>query len=153
MGKTPDDWSYGDLDAGFKNAALVLDETFVTPDVSHQDFRAPQCDGLLAGTASYIFTRERRAPRRLVRRSRDGLNMDAEKTSFSLVNIREADSAAKLQAESPRIICGTVVEEGKRAGDDADQPRRGDVYRARAAGLSGPDEGRVFQRRADPCFG
>jgi len=36
MGKTPDQWSYGDLDAGFKNAALVLDETFVTPDVSHQ---------------------------------------------------------------------------------------------------------------------
>ena len=36
MGKTPDEWSYGDVDAGFKNAALVLDETFVTPDTSHQ---------------------------------------------------------------------------------------------------------------------
>ena len=36
MGKAPDEWSYGDLDAGFKNAALVLDETFVTPDTSHQ---------------------------------------------------------------------------------------------------------------------
>src|ERR1039458_1091114 len=35
-GKTPDEWSYGDLDSGFKNAALVLDETFVTPDTSHQ---------------------------------------------------------------------------------------------------------------------
>jgi xanthine dehydrogenase molybdenum-binding subunit len=35
-GKTPDEWSYGDLDAGFKTAALVLDETFVTPDTSHQ---------------------------------------------------------------------------------------------------------------------
>ena len=29
-------WQYGDLDAGFKNAALVLDETFVTPNTSHQ---------------------------------------------------------------------------------------------------------------------
>ncbi len=29
-------WTYGDLDAGFRNAALVLDESFVTPDVSHQ---------------------------------------------------------------------------------------------------------------------
>ena len=28
--------AYGDLDAGFKNAALVLDETFVTPDTSHE---------------------------------------------------------------------------------------------------------------------
>jgi len=36
MGKTPDEWTYGDLDSGFKNAALVLDETFVTPDTSHQ---------------------------------------------------------------------------------------------------------------------
>ncbi len=36
MGKTPDEWSFGDLDAGFQNAALVLDETFVTPDCSHQ---------------------------------------------------------------------------------------------------------------------
>jgi xanthine dehydrogenase molybdenum-binding subunit len=36
MGKTPDEWSYGDLQAGFHNAALVLDETFVTPDTSHQ---------------------------------------------------------------------------------------------------------------------
>jgi CO/xanthine dehydrogenase Mo-binding subunit len=35
-GKTPDEWSYGDLDAGFKSAALVLDETFVTPNTSHQ---------------------------------------------------------------------------------------------------------------------
>src|SRR5438094_6465753 len=36
MGKTPDEWSYGDVDAGFKSAALVLDETFVTPNTSHQ---------------------------------------------------------------------------------------------------------------------
>jgi xanthine dehydrogenase molybdenum-binding subunit len=40
MGHVPDDpagsWSYGDVDAGFKNAALILDETFVTPDTSHQ---------------------------------------------------------------------------------------------------------------------
>jgi CO/xanthine dehydrogenase Mo-binding subunit len=36
MGKTPDEWSYGDVDAGFKKAALVLDETFLTPNTSHQ---------------------------------------------------------------------------------------------------------------------
>ena len=36
MGKTPDEWSYGNFDAGFKDAALVLDETFVTPNTSHQ---------------------------------------------------------------------------------------------------------------------
>jgi CO/xanthine dehydrogenase Mo-binding subunit len=30
MGETGDTWAYGDLEAGFRNAALVLDETFVT---------------------------------------------------------------------------------------------------------------------------
>ncbi|MFN8058656.1 MAG: xanthine dehydrogenase family protein molybdopterin-binding subunit [Vicinamibacterales bacterium] len=34
-GQAPDEWSYGDVDEGFKNAALVLDETFVTPNTSH----------------------------------------------------------------------------------------------------------------------
>ena len=36
MEDAPEKWSYGDLDAGFKDAALVLDETYVTPDTSHQ---------------------------------------------------------------------------------------------------------------------
>jgi xanthine dehydrogenase molybdenum-binding subunit len=40
MGKIPEDpantWSYGNVEAAFKKAALVLDETFVTPDTSHQ---------------------------------------------------------------------------------------------------------------------
>jgi len=36
MGKATDEWMVGDVDAGLKNAALVLDETFVTPNSSHQ---------------------------------------------------------------------------------------------------------------------
>jgi len=28
LGKAQDEWSFGDLDAGFKSAAVVLDETF-----------------------------------------------------------------------------------------------------------------------------
>ena len=36
MGKAEEEWSFGDLDAGFKSAGLVLDETFVTPDSSHE---------------------------------------------------------------------------------------------------------------------
>ena len=31
-----DGWSYGDVDAAMKSAALVMDETFVTPNTSHQ---------------------------------------------------------------------------------------------------------------------
>ena len=36
-------WSYGDVEAGFKKAALVLDETFVTPNTSHQCLESRSC--------------------------------------------------------------------------------------------------------------
>jgi CO/xanthine dehydrogenase Mo-binding subunit len=36
MGPVPEQWAYGDLEAGFKEAALVLDETFVVQSTSHQ---------------------------------------------------------------------------------------------------------------------
>src|SRR5258708_6631433 len=36
MGEAPEEWSYGDLDAGFKDAAVVLDETFVVQSTGHQ---------------------------------------------------------------------------------------------------------------------
>ncbi len=35
-GKAPAEWSFGDFEAGLKKAYLVLDETFVTANVSHQ---------------------------------------------------------------------------------------------------------------------
>ena len=36
QGKATEEWKVGDVDTGLKNAALVLDETFVTPNTSHQ---------------------------------------------------------------------------------------------------------------------
>jgi xanthine dehydrogenase molybdenum-binding subunit len=35
MGKPAEQWSYGDLDAGFKSAKLILEESFVTAGYSH----------------------------------------------------------------------------------------------------------------------
>ncbi len=35
LAKAPETWEYGDLEAGFKKADLILDETFQTADVSH----------------------------------------------------------------------------------------------------------------------
>ncbi len=56
MGKTRDDWSYGDLDAGFKDAALVLDETFVTPDVSHQTLETRSAMAYWQNGKVYVYT-------------------------------------------------------------------------------------------------
>jgi len=36
LGTPTDEWKYGDVDGGFASAALVLDETFATPNTSHQ---------------------------------------------------------------------------------------------------------------------
>jgi CO/xanthine dehydrogenase Mo-binding subunit len=36
LGKAGSEWAYGDLEAELSQAALVLDETFVTPNTSHQ---------------------------------------------------------------------------------------------------------------------
>jgi xanthine dehydrogenase molybdenum-binding subunit len=56
MGKAPDEWSYGDLDSGFKNAALVLDETFVTPDTSHQTLETRSAMAYWQNGKVYIYT-------------------------------------------------------------------------------------------------
>jgi CO/xanthine dehydrogenase Mo-binding subunit len=36
IGKAAEEWSYGDLDAGFKTAAVIVDETFVVQSTGHQ---------------------------------------------------------------------------------------------------------------------
>jgi xanthine dehydrogenase molybdenum-binding subunit len=56
MGKAPDEWSYGDIDSGFKNAELVLDETFVTPDTSHQTLETRSAMAYWQNGKVYIYT-------------------------------------------------------------------------------------------------
>jgi CO/xanthine dehydrogenase Mo-binding subunit len=56
MGKAPDEWSYGDVDSGFKNAELVLDETFVTPDTSHQTLETRSAMAYWQNGKVYIYT-------------------------------------------------------------------------------------------------
>ncbi|MGA9305403.1 MAG: xanthine dehydrogenase family protein molybdopterin-binding subunit [Candidatus Sulfotelmatobacter sp.] len=56
LGKAPDEWSYGDVDSGFKNAALVLDETFVTPDTSHQTLETRSAMAYWQNGKVFIYT-------------------------------------------------------------------------------------------------
>jgi xanthine dehydrogenase molybdenum-binding subunit len=56
MGKAPDEWSYGDVDSGFKNAAVVLDETFVTPDTSHQTLETRSAMAYWQNGKVFIYT-------------------------------------------------------------------------------------------------
>jgi xanthine dehydrogenase molybdenum-binding subunit len=81
MGKTPDEWSYGDVEAGFKSAALVLDETFVTPDVSHQTLEPRSAMAYWQNGKVYIHsgTQSTAQTRPAIAR---WLNMDAERVVF-----------------------------------------------------------------------
>jgi CO/xanthine dehydrogenase Mo-binding subunit len=56
MGNAPDEWTYGDLESGFKKAALVLDETFVTPDTSHQTLETRSAMAYWQNGKVHIYT-------------------------------------------------------------------------------------------------
>src|ERR1700746_3565037 len=81
MGKTPDEWSYGDLDAGFKSAALVLDETFVTPDTSHQTLETRSAMAYWQNGKVYVHTGTQSTAQTVPAIAR-WLNMDAKDVVF-----------------------------------------------------------------------
>ena len=81
MGKTPDEWSYGDVDAGFRNAALVLDETFVTPDVSHQTLETRSAMAYWQNGKVYVHTGTQSTTQTRSAVAR-WLNMDLDKIVF-----------------------------------------------------------------------
>ena len=81
MGKAPDEWSYGDLDSGFKNAALVLDETFLTPDTSHQTLETRSAMSYWQNGKVYIYTGTQSTAQTLPAIAR-WLNIDADKVVF-----------------------------------------------------------------------
>ena len=81
MGKTPDEWSYGDVEAGFKNAALVLDETFVTPDVSHQTLETRSAMAYWQNGKVYLHTGTQSTTQTRIAAAR-WLNMDLDKIVF-----------------------------------------------------------------------
>ena len=81
MGKSPDEWTYGDLDSGFKNAALVLDETFVTPDTSHQTLETRSTLAYWQNGKVYIYTGTQSTAQTLPAIAR-WLNIDPDKVVF-----------------------------------------------------------------------
>jgi CO/xanthine dehydrogenase Mo-binding subunit len=81
MGEAPGEWSYGDLDAGFKNTALVLDETFVTPDTSHQTLETRSAMSYWQNGKVFIYTGTQSTAQTLPAIAR-WLNIDPDKVVF-----------------------------------------------------------------------
>jgi xanthine dehydrogenase molybdenum-binding subunit len=54
VGKATDEWSYGDLDAGFRAAAVVVDETFVVQSTGHQPMESRSAMAYWQGGKLYL---------------------------------------------------------------------------------------------------
>ena len=80
-GKTPGEWSYGDVEAGFRNAALVLDETFLTPDTSHQTLETRSAMAYWQNGKVYVYTGTQSTAQTVPAIAR-WLNIDASKVVF-----------------------------------------------------------------------
>jgi CO/xanthine dehydrogenase Mo-binding subunit len=81
MGKAPGEWSYGDLESGFQNAALVLDESFVTPDTSHQTLETRSAMAYWQNGKLYLHTGTQSTAQTLPAIAR-WLRLDASKIVF-----------------------------------------------------------------------
>ena len=131
MGKATDEWSYGDIDAGFKKAALVLDETFMTQSTSHQplETRTAMAYWQNGKLLSARLDAEHGADGRP--RSRAGPASTPDKvvliSEYTRRRLRQQDPRRHLDGDS-----GAALEESQRAGDDAHHPRGRALHRPRA---------------------
>ena len=137
----------GDVDAGFKNAALVLDESFVTPDVSHQCLEPRTAMAYWQNGKLYLHTGTQSTFQTVPAIAR-WMNMNADKIVF-ISEYTGGGFGSKITGAVITDHSGDAFEETERAGDDAHQPRRRALHRARAAQRSGAGEGRIRQGRAD----
>ena len=145
MGKALEEWSYGDLDAGFAAAALVLDETFVVQSTGHHPMETRSAmaywqNGKLfihASTQSVAQTRGNIARWVGIEPSRGDADLRVHRR-----RIRQQGRRRRLDVDS-----GAAVAEGERAGDDADHPRGRKLHRPRAHQHDRSCPGRLCQGR------
>jgi len=128
MGKTPPDgWTYGDLEAGFKNAALVLDESFVTPNTHHQTLEPRTAMAYCRTASSTWYTGTQSAVQTVGSISRWLRARAGGRRAHQRVHRRRL----REQGHGRRHVHdpGAAVEEGRRAGDDAHHPGGGALHR------------------------
>ena len=145
MEDAPEKWSYGDLEAGFKDAALVLDETFVTPDTSHQTLETRTVMAYWQNGKVHVYTGTQSTAQTVLGRRAMGRRPSRRRRRRQRVHgrrVRQQDHRRHLAGHP-----GAPGEEGECPGDDADQPRGRALHRPRPSGRARPDEGRLLEGR------
>ena len=159
MGELPDNrrshWSYGDVEAGFKNAALVLDETFVTPNTSHQCLETRTAMAYWQNGKVFVHTGTQSTAQTVPAIARwlglldeKGLP-DASKVVF-ISEYTGGGFGSKITGAISLIIPGIL---SKKTGAPVMMriTREEEHYiGTRAAQPDGADEGRLLERRQDP---
>ncbi len=130
MGKVPDEWTFGDLDAGFKNAALVLDETFVTPNTSHQTLEPRTAMAYWQNGKLYMHCSTQSVVQTVASVAR-WLHMDPNDVVI-VSQYTGGGFGSKATGTHTSIIPALLSKESECAGHDAHQPRGRALHRRRA---------------------
>ena len=97
MGKPMEEWSFGDLDAGFKQAALVLDETFIVPSTGHHPLETRSAMAYWQNGKLHLHCSTQSVVRTVDAVAR-WVGHSSPKMSSWFANTRAADSAARAAA-------------------------------------------------------
>ena len=142
MGKIQEDpanaWTFGDVDAGFKKAALVLDETFITPDTSHHCLETRSAMAYWQNGKVFVYTGTQSTIQTVPAIAR-WLNIDPDKVVF----ISEYTGGGFGSKDHRRDFAhhpGPALQEVQRTGNDAPIARRRDLHRPRPAQHDGTRE-------------
>ena len=130
MGKAPDEWSYGDLDAGFKSAALIVDETFVVQSTGHQPMETRSAMAYWQNGKLFLHG-STQSVARTIDPLASWLGIDAS----NIVLVSEycgGGFGSKGAGAMSMVIPALLSKKSRRAGDDAHQPRGGALHRPRA---------------------
>ena len=153
MGKATDpEWSFGDVDAGFKNAALVLDETFVTPNTSHQPLETRTAMAYWQNGKVYVHSGTQSTAQTVPGDRALAWLLMTRSTDNKVVVISEYTGGgfgSKITSAISADHSRAAFKEGRRAGDDAHQPRRRALHRPRASQPARPPESRIRQGRQE----
>ena len=145
LGKHTDEWKVGDLEAGFKQADLVLDETFVGNNTSHQPLETRTAMAYWQNGKLYMHC-STQSTMRTVNAVARWVGIDPA----NVVIISEYTGGGFGSKGSSSVfvaVAGAAVEEGQCAGDDAHHARRRASHRAGAPGAALARESRLPQGR------
>ncbi len=130
MGEPVEQWAYGDLEAGFKDAALVLDETFVVQSTGHHPMETRSAMAYWQNGKLYLHASTQSVQRTVENVARwVGIEPSRGRADLRIHRRRLRQQGRRRRVDGDP---GAAVAQGERAGDDAHQPRGGELHRARA---------------------